>query len=343
MSVDSDRPTPIDRMETIPIVKDLLLELASGLELYWDTAGRILNACGVTLAPLSEDAFSLRKNFFSFLFLYSFRQGGIPHGRRMLYAATLQCLRGMVTGCDNLLDDEYKATLETDIPADGHRFRSVVDIMVSDRVLFEILLAAARRQEISQKLVSAAATASMKTMIRSGIEEAAEEAGITAILEPEAVLRSIHHLKTGLLFQCPWDIPLTIETLSQKQVNPFLEALYRIGIGCQIMDDMVDMTSDIKSRRHNYLVSLVHHGPSKAEKGRLADAMASRPGSQDCEAMGVTCFPKALLQAIQRSHRLLAEGLGTLFGREHQLLVDPAIRFLEQRIGVAHLADGTDP
>ena len=343
MNIDPAMAANLEEMEQVPPFKALMADLTSGLSLYWKTAGEILTVCGVTLTPPAEDAFSLRKNFFSMLFVYSYMRAGIPGRRRMLYAATLQCLRGMVTGCDNLLDDEYKPTLETDIPANGHRFRSVVDIMVSDRVLFEVLLGAAARRDIALDQVPAAATASMKTMTRSGIEEASEEDGVATVLAPEAILTSVHHFKTGLLFQCPWDVPLTIEKVAAKTLNPILEGLYRIGVGCQIMDDMVDMAADIKARKHNYLVSLVHHGASRVEKGRLADAMASEPGSRDAGAMFVTRFPEALQQAKQRSQRLLADGLETLFDREHQMLVAPAMRFLEHRIGVAHLAAGTNP
>ena len=132
---------------------------------------------GVTLNAPGEDDFSFEKNFFSLLFLYSFYRANLPKSRRILYATTLQCLRGMVTGCDNLLDDEYKMTLDSDIPQTGLRFRSVIDIMVSDRVLFQVLLEAGRRQEIGVDQVVAATAASMKTMTRSGLQEASRKQG----------------------------------------------------------------------------------------------------------------------------------------------------------------------
>jgi hypothetical protein len=281
----------------------------------------------------------LRKNFFSLLFLYSYQRAGIPRHRRILYAATLQCLRGMVTGCDNLLDDEYKQTLDTDIPATGYRFRSVMDIMVSDRVLFQLLMDASIRHEIASDRVLAAAIASMKTMTRSGVEEAGEEAGITSILEPEAILQTIHHFKTGILFQCPWDIPLTLETVAENIRAPLLEGLYRIGIGCQIMDDMVDMAGDILTRRHNYLISLIHHGQHSAEKDRLGKMMNPQ-WITDRSAIIASDFPEALRQASETSHRLMTDGLEALFSSEHQALVSPAIRFLEEIIGVLDLFNG---
>lgn len=333
MGEDDRGGGPIDRMLQVPALICLLKELRSGLCRYWDVAEQILQPCGVRLQPPDETAFSLPKNFFSLLFLYSYWRAEIPPQRRILYAATLQCLRGMVTGCDNLLDDEYKPTLETDLPDTGHRFRSVMDIMVSDRVLFHLLTDAARRGEIADDRVLAAATASMQTMTRSGAQEAAEEAGIDAILEPEAILRSIHHYKTGLLFQCAWDIPRAIEMMVPADLAPLLEGLYRIGIGCQIMDDMVDLEADIRDKRHNYLVSLIHHGAEATEKARLAEAI-SPDGRAAAGTPSIRRYPSALRQARETAHRLLTLGLGSLFAPDHRLLVGPAIGFLEKRIGV---------
>ncbi|MBR9987668.1 MAG: polyprenyl synthetase family protein [Desulfosarcina sp.] len=336
MSIDDNLSDPIAQMERVPLLAALMAELKSGILIYWEAADQILRQCGVSLKAPTEATFSLQKNLFSLLFLYSYQRAGIARSRRILYAATLQCLRGMVTGCDNLLDDEYKQTLDTDIPATGYRFRSVMDIMISDRVLFQILMDAATRQEIASDRVLAAATASMKTMTRSGVEEAAEEAGIAAILKPEEILQSIHHFKTGILFQCPWDIPLTIETADDKNLAPLLEGLYRIGIGCQIMDDIVDMVGDIEARRHNYVVSLIHHGPNPLEKDRLSKMMNLKSIGNGGPFYG-NRFPEAIRQALEISHRLLTDGLKTLFSTEHQALVSPAIRFLQERIGVLHL------
>lgn len=333
MNTDDNRRDTIDRLRQTPVLQKLLKELGSGLARYFETAAEILEPCGVCLKPPGEAAFGLRRNFFSLLFLYSYRRMGIAGGRRILYAATLQCLRGMVTGCDNLLDDEYKSTLETDIPATGYRFRSVVDIMVSDRVLFWILSDAARRQEIDADRVLAASTASMQTITRSGVQEASEEAGVDTILTPAAILQTVHHYKTGILFQCAWDIPRTIETVAERDLKLLLEALYRIGIGCQIMDDMVDLGEDIRARKHNYLVSLIRHGLDPAEKAQLAGAISSR-GSAAPEAISLRHFPHAWRKAWETSRRWLTSGLNELFLPQDRMLVVPAIRFLEQRIGV---------
>jgi hypothetical protein len=195
-------------------------------------------------------------------------------------------------------------------------------------------MVAAGKNLIPMDRVLAASAASMKTMTRSGVEEASEEGGISEILEPGAVINPIHHLKTGILFQCPWDIPQTIENLTKERLSPLLKGLYEIGMGCQIMDDIVDLADDIQAGRHNYLASLVHHGANPAEKERLAsfrlEPSGKRPTAESC--------PHALGQAADLSNQLLARGLNLLFSADHQALIKPVIGFLENRIGIPESA-----
>jgi len=324
------------RMENTPPVKTLMEEMRSGIFTYLGAADTILRQSGVQLKPVPEDIFSLDKNFFSMLFLYPFHRAGIPKPRRRLYAAILQCLRGMVTGCDNLLDDEYKKTLDTDIPETGTRFRSVMDIMVSDRVLFQILLDACHREEINMEQVRAASAASMKTMTRSGVQEATEEAGISIILKPDDILEKVHHYKTGILFQCPWDIPRVIESLDEADTAPLLAGLYQVGLGCQVMDDLVDFMSDLARRRHNFLVSLIYHGSLPAEKSRLGELVADRDRQPAAADLAID-FPGAVCQAADISRQFLENGLNLLLSDSHRFLIEPFIRFLQKRIGAAHL------
>ena len=330
------RAEAIAHLENMQPVNLLLDEFRSGLSRYWEIAAGILGQSGVSLKALAAEDFSMEKNFFSFLFLYSFYRAGIPRSRRILYAAMLQCLRGMVTGCDNLLDNEYKKTLDTDIPEEAVRFRSVVDIMVSDRVLFQLLLEACQRQEIVVDKAMAAVAVSMKNMTRSGLQEASEENGISVILKPDELLQKVHHYKTGILFTCPWDIPLAVEGVDQTRIAPLMDGLYQIGMGCQIMDDAVDFMADLKRKRHNYLVSLIYHGANAMEKSRLqqlrAEGSPLRPAAVLDEA-----FPDSVSKASERSRRFLSNGLNRLFSKPHRFMVASAIQFLEKRIGVERL------
>ncbi|MFC1580468.1 class 1 isoprenoid biosynthesis enzyme [Thermodesulfobacteriota bacterium] len=283
--------------------------------------------------PPPPDYASLEKNFFSALFLYSYHRAGIPVQRRILYAAINQCLRGMVTGCDNLMDDEYKETLLTDLPGKSCRFRSVLDIMVSDRILFEVLFKGFLEEHMSSPQILDAIAASISGLTRSGAQEASEEGGVAGVLQPEQVLESVHHFKTGLLFMCPWSVPRIIEDCSSTTIDPLLDGLYKIGLGCQIMDDMVDLARDTRKHRHNFLASLVYYQPGSAQWGRLK-AWALEAGDKR-EIM--TEFPDAVSKAVQVARQYLMEGLRCLFDETHRPLVEPTIRFLSQRIGTEHI------
>ncbi|TAN61037.1 hypothetical protein EPN18_07430 [bacterium] len=313
----------------------LSVEIAEGLSSYWETAGQILGDSGIKLLNPPDGFFSLERNFFSALFIYSYYRAGIPRSRRVLYALVNQCLRGMVTGCDNILDDEYKKTLDTDLPENGVRFRSVIDIMVSDRVLFHALSKAHENGVLSADDVLRASAATLKALGRSGAEEASEEGGVTGILEPEDILKRIHHYKTGMLFQCPWAVPKVLERSDNVLAREVLGALYSVGMGCQIFDDMADMASNIDESRHNYVVSLIRHGADAAERGKL-DAFMSKGLNLTNEEKKklVLEFPSARALAVSKALAYLENGLANLFGDDHRFMVEPATAFLIRRIGV---------
>ena len=314
----------------------LIYELREGLEIYWHTAEKILSGSGVRLAEPKDDYFSLEKNFFSALFLYSYLRAGISSHRRVFYVAVNQCLRGMVTGCDNLLDDEYKKTLETDLPLSARKFRSILDIMVSDRVLFEMLIDFCRSNGFSTDVLIEASRASLTALTRSGAQEASEEAEIDKRLSPDEVLAKVHHFKTGLLFQCPWAIPPIIEGDRNLAASPITNALYKIGMGCQIMDDMVDVLSDLKNGRQNYIASLIEHGADKHACRWLRETFPGMPAQFFAE------FPALFSTAHATALNYLEDGLSGLFSQDHQLFVKPAELFLSQRIGVDRIIEALD-
>ena len=55
---------------------------------------------------------SRRRHFFSSLFLVVYRSVGVAPERRLFYGGLNHAIRGIVTGTDNLLDDEYKEMLQ---------------------------------------------------------------------------------------------------------------------------------------------------------------------------------------------------------------------------------------
>ncbi len=326
-----------DSREIYHTFKPLNQELQEALSLYWDIAGQVLHKSGISLLPPEPEYFSIERNFFSALFLYSYFRAGIPKPRRILYAAVNQCLRGMVTGCDNLLDNEYKKTLETDLPKQAARFRSVLDIMVSDRVLFAILLKAYLDNDLNCDQMRKASFESLRTLAKSGAQEASEECGVSEmlsrrILRPENILDDIHPYKTGILFQSPWALPEMIETQNLKDASCIKNALFQIGMGCQILDDMVDLAMDILMNRHNYVVSLIWHGNSIKESTVLKSMLAADNRIQKNQDI-TDNFPEAEGIAAAKAFQFLKSGTEALFAENHQFMVNISISFIVKRIG----------
>ena len=314
-------------------VSDIFLtledELKNSLRIFWEKSGRILDGSGIKLLDPPAGYYELKNNFFSALFLYSYYRAGIGSERRVLYSAINQCLRGMVTGCDNLLDEEYKLTLETSLPQNGKKFRSVLDIMVSDRVLFELSLGSFRDSD----RILTASVMSLRALIESGYQEASEEGGINKILPPDQVLETIHHFKTGILFNCPLAIPSMIEKIDEDKKESLTRALYNVGMGCQIMDDMADLERDIKTRHHNYVSSSIYHDSGRESWEELKLSILSGEntyGSADI----LTDFSGVKNKAIETARSYLTAGLNELFEEKHRFLVEPSIKFLSIRIGV---------
>ncbi len=324
---------PFERILQLPGFHDLFSELHEALSLYWTTASDVLQGGGITLLDPPEGYFSLENNFFSSIFLYSYHPLRIPRTRRVLYAAVNQCFRGMVTGCDNILDDEYKRTLETDLPGKARRFRSVLDIMVSEHVMFNLLTAAARMGEIPEGRVLLAADAALRALTRSGAQEAGEEGGTGEALPPDKILNKIHHFKTGILFQSPWAVPTVLENIDEIQTRPIRAGLYQIGMGCQIMDDLVDLQRDVRQSRHNYVASLIYHHQGQAAWTRLRNRRLPSPNTEENIQNLIQEFPEPIAFAVDSCRRYLNQGINALLGNPPPELLQTVITILARRIG----------
>lgn len=311
-------------------ISALEFELRAGLEGFWEVAAVILQEGVVRLVPPEAATFSLKHNFFTTLFLYSYYRAGIQVERRILYTSVNQCLRGMVTGCDNLLDDEYKTTLETNLPPQAHRFRSVLDIMVADRVLFALLTRHCRQNGLDVERAIQAGAVSLRALARSGAQEASEEGGIGERLTPDQILDQVHRYKTAMLFQSTWAVPSVFEDEITPAARSVQQALYAIGIGCQILDDIVDLVADLRDRRHNYVASVLVHQADAGAWLRLNELAVENAGADRLYAE----FPEFRPRMTAVALGYLEGGLRSLFFDRHRHLVRPAAAFIAERIGV---------
>jgi len=221
-----------------------------------------------------------QRHIFSILFLAVYRAIGIPEERRLLYGIINHAIRGIVTGTDNLLDDEYKEMLPLRFPERATRFKSVMHILLFDRFLFRVLdeaasrglLPAGQRQLVQQKIFQA--------MVPIGEEESTEEGGVREILTPAQILQSIHVHKGGNLLRLAFVAPRLIEQDLFAALETADQGIFRIGMALQVIDDLTDFYEDIRDRRHNYLVSSIRFEGTAAEREllqRLFDGASEQP------------------------------------------------------------------
>lgn len=229
-------------------VADRILQVPSGTPQEYN----------VSMDPVPDSFYTLRKNIFSTLFQSMYHLMGCDPQHRTFYGRLIHLFRIWVTSADNLLDDEDKVVIPIQMQGSSRVMRQVVSIMTADRIFQRLLaegiesgaLTSAQAQELSER--------SLQILLPSAAQEAGEEMGITERPDPETVLNVIHRYKTGILFNVAFLGPEIIEPqLDATRAAALKDALMQFGIGCQVLDDIRDMARDFVEKRHNVLLSNV--------------------------------------------------------------------------------------
>jgi hypothetical protein len=213
----------------------------------------------VKIDKIPKELFTLRKNLFSTLFQSIYHLLKINQRRRLLYGK-LNCLfRIWVTSADNLLDGEEKFYLPLRLSGNSRIMQQIISIMLADRIMNQLLMEAMRKGIISSRESKTLSCKSLQMLLPSAAEEASEEKGIRSRPNPDYVLSTIHRLKTGILFHIPFLGPETIEDcLDKTLLKKCKDALSKFALGCQLLDDIRDITKDYLEKRHNYIISKMY-------------------------------------------------------------------------------------
>jgi hypothetical protein len=278
-----------------------------------------------------------QRHAFSILFLAIYRALGIPAERRLFYGVINHAIRGIVTGADNLLDDECKEMLPLAFAPAACRFKSVMHILLFDRFLFRVVDEAAARGWIGWDEREGLQRQIFAAMVPIGEEEATEEGGIGEVLPPAAILESIHSRKGGDLLRLAFVAPRLVERPLARPLELADRGIYRIGLALQVIDDLTDFYPDLRDRRHNYLASSVRHEGTAAERAALAEALAA-PGGSGPPLEGL--YADSLRRVVHRAVGEALEGFALLeeagfWLRRRQALA--LLRTLFRLRGVGHL------
>lgn len=237
---------------------------------YLRTPAETPAAFAVEPGKVPKDYFSFCRNLFSTLFMSVYHLLDIRHERRMLYGRINHLFRIWVTSADNLLDAEDKVVIPVRMKGHSRIMRQVITLMAGDRVLGDLL-----REGVACRIINASDSdsiheQSLRCLLPSAAQEAAEEGGIQGRRPPaDYVLSTIHRYKTGILFQVPFMGPEIVESgIDRMLMLEVQNALLNFGLGCQLIDDIRDMAQDLIEGRQNYVLSLVEQADPEG-LGRL--------------------------------------------------------------------------
>ncbi len=210
----------------------------------------------VSMQPVPESFYTLRKNIFSTLFQSMYHLMDCNPQYRLLYGKLIHLFRIWVTSADNLLDEEDKIVIPIQMPGSSRIMRQVVSIMTADRIFQQLLAEGRESGALTTAQAAELSERSLQILLPSAAQEAGEEKGITKRPDPEHVLNVIHRYKTGILFNVAFLAPEIVEPhLDRTRAAALKKALLEFGIGCQLLDDIRDLARDHIEQRHNYLLS----------------------------------------------------------------------------------------
>ncbi len=224
----------------------------------------------VDINKLPVDFLDFKKNIFSTLFISIFHLLKIPPRRRYIYGCLNQLFRVWVTSADNLLDNEDKITFDITMPGKSMKMRQVVVIMLADRVMNRILLQTEDNGIFTRDEIKTISDASLQLLLPSAAEEAMEEGGLKEWPSPEFVLQEIHQAKTAVLFHLPFLGPELVEkNIDTNKVKDLKKAMSDFGTGCQLLDDIRDLSRDYIEKKANYLISDIFYNGLESDRRRL--------------------------------------------------------------------------
>jgi hypothetical protein len=229
-------------------------------------------------ADAAPDLEFVQEFFFLIVFRGVMESVGVAPAGLELCSELNFCIKGTITAADNLFDDQDKSLLPLRA-GEGARFRSILQLLAFERLAARALargeaggaITAASGERFQRDLLS--------RMAAIGSLEGSEEAGVLAVLEPGEMVEQVHRVRGGALFELAFVAPRLLAT----SVEPALldraqAAISRLGTAFQIVDDLTDFEWDLVHGRHNLLVAQITHRGSPAERQRLRELPALRPG-----------------------------------------------------------------
>ncbi len=197
------------------------------------------------------------ENIFSTLFIAVSSTLALSDEKLEFYGVLNHCLRTLVTGCDNLFDNEYKEVLPLSLQGRGTLFKSVLHIIAAEKIIALHLSEHVARGSLGRQQAALISKAALEVLLPSGVEEHEEEKGAGWLdADPDYLINNILYRKTGVLFESPVKLIQKGENLPAGMTELPLKALSTFGIACQLLDDVMDTGEDLLNKKCNAVISL---------------------------------------------------------------------------------------
>jgi hypothetical protein len=133
--------------------------------------------------------------------------------------------------------------------------------------------------------------------------------------------------KGGKLLCLSFVAPLLIEKKHRERIVLAEQGIFSIGLALQVIDDLTDFYADIRDRRHNYLLSVIHYEGTAEERSVLDQLLAERSGDGPAIEEG---FQASVGLVMERAIGEALQGFELLARAGYWLERQQAIRLIRQ-------------
>ena len=191
----------------------------------------------------------LQRNFFSILMLLILETNKIENLRS--HGLIIHSIRNIITTTDNIIDIDNKGNLDI-VKLKNPTLKNVMSLLIAEEILNNELQLLESEHPGSFKM------SEVKTSLLKSIYEIAKGEEIRTIVDNnymtyDEVISNVHMKIGGELLAISMLIPFLIS--GNNDILNFKDALFKIGMSLQLLDDIVDLEEDIESNTQNAFLS----------------------------------------------------------------------------------------
>ena len=274
----------------------------------------------------------LQRNFFLILFLSVFEQLGCERARLDLYARLDLCIKGIITAGDNLFDDQNKQMLPLQFSDGGTRFPSILQMLCFTRLVERVLNAGVEASTITREQADQFQRSFLTNIASIGALEGSEESGVDEIIPVEHMIDKVHRVRGGALFSLAFIAPDLLEDDNIAQTLAIArDAIIKLGVAFQIVDDITDFEFDLTRNSHNILTAYAYHSENEGERALIREMLKTK--TTDGQVVELA-FPDATQAALKRARDEVRSAFEGLKGTGFWIAPDKADLFVEAIVGI---------